>query len=72
MSASATWLLGLAQRLISLRRVRVTRLGNAAGLRNLLVHDYGDIDHARLWDTLGELDDLRSFASVAERLAQAG
>jgi len=46
------------------------RLGNAAGLRNLLVHDYGDIDYARLWDTLGELDDLRSFASVAEGLAR--
>lgn len=47
-----------------------SRLGDAAGLRNLLVHDYGDIDHARLWDTLGELDDLRSFASIAERLAR--
>ena len=48
------------------------RLGDAAGLRNLLVHDYGDIDHARLWDTLGELDDLRAFASAAERLARGG
>jgi uncharacterized protein YutE (UPF0331/DUF86 family) len=46
------------------------RLGDAAGLRNLLVHDYGDIDHARLWDSLGELDDLRSFATAAERLAR--
>ena len=48
------------------------RLGDAAGLRNLLVHDYGDIDHARLWDTLGELDDLRSFAAAAERPPRAG
>lgn len=48
------------------------RLGDAAGLRNLLVHDYGDIDHARLWDTLGELDDLRAFASATERLARGG
>ena len=48
------------------------RLGDAAGLRNLLVHDYGDIDHARLWDTLGELDDLRAFAGAAERLARGG
>ena len=47
------------------------RLGDAAGLRNLLVHDYGEIDHARLWDSLGELDDLRAFATAADRLARA-
>lgn len=46
------------------------RLGDAAGLRNLLVHDYGEIDHARLWDSLGDLDDLRAFAKVADRLAR--
>lgn len=46
------------------------RLGDAAGLRNLLVHDYGEIDHARLWDSLGELDDLRNFAAAADRLAR--
>lgn len=46
------------------------RLGKAAGLRNLLVHDYGDIDHARLWDSLGDLDDLRAFAAAADRLAR--
>jgi uncharacterized protein YutE (UPF0331/DUF86 family) len=39
-------------------------------LRNLLVHDYGDIDHARLWETLGDLDDIRAFAAAAERLAR--
>ena len=38
--------------------------------RNLLVHDYGDIDHARLWDGLGDLDDLRAFAAAADRLAR--
>lgn len=48
------------------------RLSDAARLRNLLVHDYGDIDHARLWDTLGELGDLRAFAAAAERLAREG
>lgn len=48
------------------------RLGDAAGLRNLLVHDYGEIDHARLWDSLGELDDLRAFAAAADRLAREG
>jgi uncharacterized protein YutE (UPF0331/DUF86 family) len=46
------------------------RLGDAAGLRNLLVHDYGEIDHARLWDSLGELDDLRAFARAADGLAR--
>lgn len=48
------------------------RLGDAAGLRNLLVHDYGEIDHARLWDSLGELDDLRAFAAAADRVAREG
>lgn len=45
------------------------RLGDAAGLRNLLVHDYGEIDHARLWSALDDLDDLRDFAHAAERHA---
>lgn len=48
------------------------RLGDAAGLRNLLVHDYGEIDHARLWNSLGELDDLRAFAAAADRVAREG
>lgn len=46
------------------------RLGDAAGLRNLLVHDYGEVDHARLWSTLDDLDDLRAFAAAAERRAR--
>ncbi len=46
------------------------RLSAAARLRNLLVHDYGDIDYSRLWDTLGDLEDIRSFAAAAERLAR--
>ena len=41
-------------------------------LRNLLVHDYGDIDHRRLWQSLGELDDLRSFAAAAQKAAEDG
>lgn len=48
------------------------RLGDAAGLRNLLVHDYGEIDHARLWDSLGELNDLRAFAAAADQVAREG
>lgn len=43
------------------------RLGDAARLRNLLVHDYGEIDHRLLWRSLGQLDDLRAFAAAAQR-----
>lgn len=38
------------------------RLRLAAGLRNLLVHAYLDIDPDRLWDHLEHLDDLEVFA----------
>ncbi|MGI8750376.1 MAG: type VII toxin-antitoxin system HepT family RNase toxin [Thermoleophilaceae bacterium] len=48
------------------------QLTDAAGLRNLLVHDYGEIDHQRLWATLGELDDLRDFAKAVEAIAREG
>lgn len=48
------------------------RLGDAAGLRNLLVRDYGEVDHARIWDSLGDLEDLRAFAAIAERQARGG
>ncbi|HEX4385779.1 MAG TPA: DUF86 domain-containing protein [Myxococcales bacterium] len=42
------------------------RLGLAAGLRNLLVHDYDTIDLVRLAATVrDELDDLRTFAESA-------
>jgi uncharacterized protein YutE (UPF0331/DUF86 family) len=44
-------------------------LGNAAGLRNILVHDYLDLDDNAIWDALSHLDDLRQFAAFAvERL----
>jgi uncharacterized protein YutE (UPF0331/DUF86 family) len=46
------------------------RLGDAAGLRNLLVHGYADIDHRRLWHSLGALDDLRQFAAAAASAAE--
>jgi uncharacterized protein YutE (UPF0331/DUF86 family) len=45
------------------------RLGDAAGLRNLLVHEYTAVDHGRLWEALGDLDDLRAFAAAAAREA---
>jgi uncharacterized protein YutE (UPF0331/DUF86 family) len=45
------------------------RLGSAAGLRNVLVHDYLDIDEDVVWGSLDHLDDLRRFAAfVVERL----
>lgn len=46
------------------------RLGDAAGLRNLLVHQYTAVDHGRLWDALDNLDDLRDFAAAAAREAE--
>jgi uncharacterized protein YutE (UPF0331/DUF86 family) len=39
------------------------RLRNAVGLRNVLVHDYLDIDENVVWGALGHLDDLRDFAA---------
>jgi uncharacterized protein YutE (UPF0331/DUF86 family) len=43
-----------------------TRLGSAAALRNLLVHDYVSIDLERLARVVREdLDDLRAFARIA-------
>jgi uncharacterized protein YutE (UPF0331/DUF86 family) len=43
------------------------RLAAAAGLRNILVHDYLEIDDDVLWRTLDHLDDLRDFAAFALR-----
>ncbi len=45
------------------------RLGKAVGLRNLLVHDYADVDVQRLASIIAaDLDDLRAFARVASGL----
>jgi uncharacterized protein YutE (UPF0331/DUF86 family) len=42
------------------------RLGDAAGLRNILVHDYVSVDLARIAAVVRcDLDDLRAFAAVA-------
>ncbi len=43
------------------------RLAGAARLRNILVHAYADVDHGRLFDELGWIDDAVSFASAIER-----
>jgi len=42
-----------------------TRLEDAAGLRSVLVHGYLDVDDRRVWQALGQLDDLRAFAAAA-------
>ena len=39
------------------------RLGSATGLRNVLVHEYIDLDEDLVWSALGLLDDLRGFAA---------
>lgn len=39
----------------------------AAGLRNILVHAYLDVDPDRLWDHLGSLDRLERFAAAVTR-----
>ena len=54
----------------SLDRDLAERMKAAAAQRNLLLHLYMRIDHARTWEKLGELDDLCSFARWA--LARAG
>ncbi|MGH2714882.1 MAG: type VII toxin-antitoxin system HepT family RNase toxin [Thermoleophilaceae bacterium] len=43
------------------------RLRLAAGLRNLLVHGYADVDDRKVWDALARLDDLRDFAAAVNR-----
>lgn len=53
--------LGLAPELVE-------RLSAAAGMRNVLVHVYLEVDDDRVWDALGHLDDLREFADAVKRL----
>jgi uncharacterized protein YutE (UPF0331/DUF86 family) len=47
------------------------RLGNAARQRNLLVHFYMEIDDKAVFASLMFLDDLREFATIVGRLAEA-
>jgi uncharacterized protein YutE (UPF0331/DUF86 family) len=42
------------------------RLGDAAGMRNILVHGYLEVDDEALWSALDRLDDLRQFAAFAQ------
>jgi uncharacterized protein YutE (UPF0331/DUF86 family) len=43
------------------------RLRLAAGLRNVLVHAYTDVDPERVWTHLSRLEDLEAFAAAVER-----
>lgn len=43
------------------------RLRAAAGLRNVLVHGYVDVEPALVWASLDGLDDLRGFARAVDR-----
>jgi len=47
------------------------RLATAARLRNLLVHMYLEIDHGRLYDEMGWIDDTEALAAAVERWLQA-
>lgn len=48
------------------------RLSRAVGMRNLLVHEYLEVDLDRVWEALGNLEDLRSFARFAADEADEG
>lgn len=41
------------------------RLEDAAGMRNVLVHGYLEVDEKIVWGALERLDDLRQFAAFA-------
>ena len=53
--------LGLAPELVG-------GLSAAAGMRNVLVHVYLEVDDDKVWDALGHLDDLREFVAAVKRL----
>lgn len=42
------------------------RLASAAGMRNVLVHGYLEVDDKVVWNALDRLDDLRQFAAFAQ------
>jgi uncharacterized protein YutE (UPF0331/DUF86 family) len=47
------------------------RLGNAAGMRNVIVHEYLAVDDDFVWEALENPDDLREFAAfVQQHLAE--
>jgi uncharacterized protein YutE (UPF0331/DUF86 family) len=47
------------------------RLSNAAGMRNVIVHEYLAVNDDFVWEALANLDDLRNFAAfVQQHLAE--
>lgn len=48
------------------------RLARAAGLRNVLVHAYLDVDPQQVWDHLGRLDDFERFAAAVQGYVDDG
>ena len=42
------------------------RLSAAAGMRNILVHDYLMVDDEAVWGALGRLDDLHQFSGFVK------
>ena len=46
-------------------------LARAVGMRNILVHEYLDVDDAILFTALDRLDDLRDFAASMARTGSA-
>lgn len=46
----------------------VAGLSAAAGMRNVLVHAYLEVDDDEVWNALGHLDDLREFAVAVVRV----
>lgn len=53
-----------------LDRALAGRLAQAARQRNLLVHAYLEIDDRKLFESLGQLDDLRAFAAAVSRMLE--
>jgi len=51
---------------IGLSRESTEQLGRAVGLRNILVHMYLDVDHGRLFDELGWIEETERFARAVE------
>lgn len=45
-------------------------MGELAGFRNVLAHDYAEIDHDRVHDHLGDLEPFRRFAQAVHRHVQ--
>jgi len=48
------------------------RLAAAAGMRNILVHGYLDVDDEAVWNALARLDDLRQLAAAVQRMVEPG